>query len=300
MRGGYSADMSPSDVRTPVPYEAVESLAQVDAFDAPADFISSKIRSLVPNGPVKDALTGSWLGHPLHPVLTDVPIGTWTSALLLDWLGGSGSEEAADRLIAFGLAAAAPTFASGWIDYADSTAGNDTVKRVGIVHAVANGGGAVLMATSLAARRNGARGRGKLLALAGGALMGAGAFLGGHLSFAEGIGVDQTAFEKPDPDWHDVLAESDLAEGRPRCVEVGNVQVLVVRHGGALYALSDRCAHRGGALHEGEIEDGCVTCPLHGSVFRLSDGALERGPSAYPQPAWEVRAQGGRVQVRPA
>ena len=196
--------------------------------------------------------------------------------------------------------AAAPTFASGWVDYADSTVGNESVKRVGIVHAVANGGGAVLMATSLAARRNGARGRGKLLALAGGALMGAGAFLGGHLSFAEGIGVDQTAFETPDPEWQDVLAEPDLAEGAPQCVLVGDVPVLVVRHGGELFALSDRCAHRGGPLHEGEIADGCVTCPWHGSVFRLGDGALERGPSAYPQPAWEVRARGGRVEVRPA
>lgn len=290
--------MTSADARTPIAYEAVESLAQVEALDGPADFISKQVRNLVPGGPVKDALSGSWLGHALHPVLTDVPIGTWTSALLLDWLGGSDSEDAADRLIAFGLAAAAPTFITGWVDYSDSTVGNETVKRVGIVHAVANGGGAVLMATSLAARRNGARGRGKLLALVGGALMGAGAWLGGHLSFAEGIGVDQTAFEEPGTDWQDVLGESELAEGAPQCVRVDGVEVLVVRHGGELFALSDTCSHRGGALHEGEIADGCVTCPLHGSVFRLSDGSLERGPSAYPQPAWEIRASGGRVQVR--
>lgn len=292
--------MSPADTRTPRSHAAVESLAQVDALDGPADFIASKVRELVPNGPVKDALSGTWLGHALHPLLTDIPIGTWTSALLLDWLGGSQSEAAADRLIALGLLAAPPTFLTGWVEYADSTAGNESVKRVGIVHALSNGGGALMMAASLAARRNGARGRGKLLALLGGTFMGAGAFLGGHLSLGEGMGVDQTAFEEPDTDWHDVLAESELTEGTAQCVTVGSVEVLVVRHRGELFALSDRCAHRGGPLHEGEIADGCVTCPWHGSVFRLSDGSLERGPSAYPQPAWEVRANGGRVEVRPA
>jgi nitrite reductase/ring-hydroxylating ferredoxin subunit/uncharacterized membrane protein len=292
--------MSHLSSRTPRAYEAVESLAEIEALDAPADAIAKQVRKLVPAGPVKDALTGSWLGHALHPVLTDVPVGTWTSALLLDWLGGRDSAPAADRLIGIGLAAAAPTFATGWLDYADSVVGDETVKRVGIVHAVSNGGAALLFAGSLAARRNGARGRGKLLALAGGALMGAGAYLGGHLSFAEGIGVDRTAFEDADPEWTDVLADAELREGDPRCVEADGVPVLVVRDGGELFALSDTCAHRGGALHEGTIEDGCVRCPLHSSTFRLRDGALIQGPSAYPQPAWETRVQAGRVEIRPS
>lgn len=180
--------MSPTDAPTPLGQEAVHTIARAGALDTPAEFIAAKVRELVPEGPVKDVLDGSVIGHALHPLLTDLPIGTWTSALLLDWLGGSDSEGAADRLIALGLAAAAPTFASGWVEYANADR-SDAVRRVGIVHALANGGGAALMATSLAARRNGARGRGKLLALAGGALMGAGAFLGGHLSFGEGVGV---------------------------------------------------------------------------------------------------------------
>ena len=292
--------MSPSNARTPGAYDVAASLEQFDALDGAADFLASKVRQLVPGGPVKDALSGTWLGHALHPVLTDVPIGTWSSALLLDWLGGSRSEEAADRLIAIGLLAAAPTFVTGWVEYADSTVGSTPVKRVGIVHALSNGGGALLMASSLAARRGGSRGRGKLLALAGGAFLGVGAFLGGHLSLGSGIGVDHTVFEEPESDWRDVLAEAELVEGQPRMVDVDDVHVMVVRHGGALYALSDRCAHRGGPLHEGEIADGCVTCPWHGSTFRLSDGALQRGPSPYPQPAWEVRASAGRVEVRPA
>ena len=292
--------MSMIEARGPRGYEAVEQLAKVEALDAPADAIAKRIRGWVPAGPVKDALSGTWLGHALHPVLTDVPIGTWTSALLLDWLGGEGAQDGADRLIALGLAAAAPTFATGWLEYSDSTVGNTTVKRVGIVHAASNGTAAALFATSLAARRNGARGRGRLLALAGGACLLAGGFLGGHLSFAEGTGVDRTAFEAPPEDWADVAAESDLADGEMRCYEVGDVKVLVVRHGGELFALSDTCSHRGGPLHEGEIVDGCVQCPWHSSRFQLRDGSVMQGPSPYPQPVWETRVQAGRVELRPA
>lgn len=289
--------MSTIEARTPRGYEAADELAKVEALDAPADAIAKRIRGWVPAGPVKDVLSGAWLGHALHPVLTDVPIGTWTSALLLDWLGGERARDGADRLIALGLAAAAPTFASGWIEYADSTVGSQTVKRVGIVHAASNGTAAALFATSLAARRNGARGRGKLLALAGGAFMLAGGFLGGHLSFAEGTGVNRNAFEAPPEDWTDVAAESDLPDGELRCFEVDGVNVFVVRQGGELFALSDTCAHRGGPLHEGEIVDGCVQCPWHSSRFRLRDGAVIQGPSAYPQPVWETRVRAGRVEL---
>jgi nitrite reductase/ring-hydroxylating ferredoxin subunit/uncharacterized membrane protein len=291
--------MSTSEARTPRAYAATQSLASVEQLDAPADAISKQIRNRVPK-PVKDALAGSWLGHALHPALTDVPIGSWTSAVVLDWLGGDDGQAGADCLIAFGLLAAAPTFASGWVDYADSTSGNPAVKRVGIVHAVANGAAAGLFATSLAARRNGARTRGKLLALAGFTLASGSAYLGGHLSFAEGIGVDRTAFEKPPEEWTEVLAESDLADGKPHCAAVDGIPVLVVRDRGELFALSDTCSHRGGALHEGEVADGCVKCPLHGSVFALRDGSVREGPSAYPQPVWETRVRAGRVEVRPA
>ena len=118
----------------------------------------------------------------------------------------------------------------------------------------------------------------------GAGMVGVSGHLGGHLSYAEGVGVDQTAFEDPPEDWAPVMREGELAEGEPRYAEVHGVGVLVVRHDGELAALSNRCTHRGGALDEGEIADGCVTCPLHGSVFRLTDGGVLRGPAAYPQP----------------
>jgi nitrite reductase/ring-hydroxylating ferredoxin subunit/uncharacterized membrane protein len=291
--------MSPIDSRRPLAYEATERLAGVDALDPPADAIAGVVRKALPSGTVKDALSGSWLGHALHPLLTDVPIGMWTSALTLDWVGGKDAREAADRLILLGLGAAVPTLASGWSDWTDSFAGNDAVKRVGLVHAASNATGVALFAGSYVARKRGSRGLGKLLALAAGSAMGAGGFLGGHLSYAEGVGVDTTTFEHPGPDWHDAIEASALAEGAPQLADVDGVPVMLVRDGGEVFALSDRCAHRGGPLHEGRIEDGCVHCPLHDSVFRLRDGSLVHGPSAYPQPAWETRERAGRIEVRP-
>jgi nitrite reductase/ring-hydroxylating ferredoxin subunit len=216
----------------------------------------------------------------------------------LDWLGGSDKEEAADRLVALGIGSTLPAIVSGANDWADTTVGNPTVRRVGLVHALGNATATSLFTGSLIARRRGARGTGKLLALAGAGLMGASGHLGGHLSFADAVGADHTAFEAPVDDWTDVLADAELADGRPHCAEVEGVPVLVMRDRGELVALSDRCAHRGGALHEGEIDDGCVVCPLHGSRFRLRDGSVERGPSAYPQPVWEIRARDGRIEVR--
>jgi nitrite reductase/ring-hydroxylating ferredoxin subunit/uncharacterized membrane protein len=293
--------MSTSEqTRRPRAYEATEALASVEALDSTADAISGFVRKVIPAGPVKDALSGSWLGHALHPLLTDVPIGLWTSALTLDWVGGDDARVAADRLIALGVGATVPTVVSGYSDWADSTVGNPAVKRIGLAHAASNVVAVTLFASSWVARKRGSRGTGKLLALVAGGALGAGGFLGGHLSYAEGIGVDQTAFDEPEDSWQDALGEAELAEGQPQVADVEGVPVMLLRQGGQVFALSDRCAHRGGPLHEGEISDGCVTCPWHGSVFRLSDGSLERGPSAYPQPAWEARTRDGRIEVRPA
>jgi nitrite reductase/ring-hydroxylating ferredoxin subunit/uncharacterized membrane protein len=288
------------EARRPRTYAAVDGLGRLEAIDPPATALSGWVRSAIPKGPVKDALSGTWLGHAAHPPVTDLPIGFFSSALALDWLGGRDAGPAADRLLALGLASTLPAVATGASEWADSAAADDTVRRVGLVHAASNSTATLLFTGSLVARRRGARGLGKLLALAAGGAMAAGGLLGGHLTLASGVGVDQTTFETPDEDWHDVLAEAELGDGKPHCVDVGGIPVLVARDRGELVAISDTCTHRGGALHEGEIEDGCVTCPLHGSVFRLRDGSVMSGPSAYPQPIWEARVSGGRVEVRPA
>jgi len=289
---GYWAAMT-----TPAPLQAVDRIAGLEPLDQPAKAIGKSVRSAIPAGPVKDALSGTWLGHALHPLLTDLPIGTWTSAVLLDWLGGKQARGAADRLVGLGLVATVPAVATGLTEWADSEVASDEVRRVGLVHAAANGSATVLFGASLLARRSGARGAGRLLALTGAGVLAASGYLGGHLSLAKGLGVDETAFEEPPESWTTVLRDADLPEGELRYAEAGGVGVLVARVGGEVHAISNRCSHRGGPLDEGELHDGCVTCPWHGSVFRLADGGIERGPAAYPQPSWRVRVRDGAIEV---
>ena len=289
-----------TSVRSPRVHEAVDQLAGLEAIDEPAKAIGKVVRDTVPAGPVKDALSGVWLGHALHPLLTDLPIGTYTSAVLLDWLGGRDGRAAADRLIGLGLLFTLPTATTGLTEWADSEVGDPRVRRIGLVHAALNVGVTALFGASLAARRGGARGVGKLLALAGAGVLGASGHLSGHLSYAEGVGVAQTAFEEPPADWTPALRDEELPEGESRYAEVSGVGVLVARRDGAVHALSNRCGHRGGPLDEGELHDGCVTCPWHGSVFRLEDGSVVRGPAAYPQPRWDVRVRDGVVELKGA
>jgi nitrite reductase/ring-hydroxylating ferredoxin subunit/uncharacterized membrane protein len=282
----------------PRAHELSERIASIAALDAPAKAIAAKVRDLLPAGAVKDALSGSWLGHALHPLLTDVPIGTWTSATLLDVLGGESSRPAARRLIGLGLLAAAPTAWTGWSDWADSETGDDAVRRIGMVHAIVNGSAATLYGASLLARRRGAHRTGVLLGLAGAGAVGAGGWLGGDLAFVHGVGVDETTFDEGPQDWTPALDASMLLPDRPMSATVGSVEILLVRRDDTIHALADRCAHRGAPLHEGELVGECIQCPWHGSRFRLADGSLERGPSAYPQPLYEARENDGRVEIR--
>jgi nitrite reductase/ring-hydroxylating ferredoxin subunit/uncharacterized membrane protein len=272
-----------------------ERLAALEPLDAPAKPVAKFVRDAIPKGEVKDALSGTWLGHALHPLLQLLPLGTWTSAVLLDLIGGADDESAADKLIGAGLLSALPTFVTGWNDYADTEPASDSVRRIGILHAVANGAGASLFAGSLLARGRGNRGKGKLLALAGMGAVSAGGWLGGHLAYAEGVGVDNTAFEDYPEDWTRVADDAELLEGEPRRVAVDGIPLLLVRDGGVVRALADRCVHRGGSLSDGEVSDGCVTCPLHGSRFRLADGSVVQGPARTGLRIEEVAVDGDQV-----
>jgi len=288
-------------MRRQLPHALSARIGAIDALDAPAKAIAKQIRNVLPaGGGVKDVLSGTWLGHALHPLLTDVPIGTWTSATLLDLVGGRASRPAAQRLIGVGLAAAGPTAWTGWSDWADTEPDDDAVRRIGIVHAAANGTAALLYGASFAARRRGCHTTGVLLGLAGAGAMGAGGWLGGDLAFARGVGVNETLFVEAPADWTPALDASMLVENRPTQATVGDLEVVIVRRNGTIHALADRCAHRGGMLHEGELDGDCIACPLHGTRFRLEDGSLERGPSAYPQPVYEARVKDGRVEIRAA
>ena len=281
------------------PHRLSDQIGALEVLDGPGKAIARQIRGLVPaGGGIKDLMSGTWLGHALHPLLTDVPIGTWTSATLLDLFGGRASRPAAKKLIGVGLAAAGPTAWTGWTDWADTEPASDEVRRVGLVHAIANGTAAALYGASYAARRRGAHTTGVLLGLAGAGAMGAGGWLGGDLAYARGVGVNETLFDEEPADWTPVLDASMLVDNRPMHASAGERELLIVKRNGTIHALADRCAHRGGMLHEGELDGDCIACPLHGTHFRLDDGSVARGPSAYCQPVYEARINDGRVEVR--
>ena len=287
--------MSP---RTPIGHDLLERLASLELVDGPAKQLAKAVRSLKAPANVDEALSGTWLGHPVHPLLILLPMGSWTSAVLLDWLGGEDAEKAADILLGAGIVTAVPTVATGFADWADTEPASDTVRRVGIAHAAFNATGAALFAASLVARAGGSRPRDKLLALVGAGAISVSGYLGGHLTYAEGVGVDMTTFEDYPEDWTQALADAALGEGEMKAVDVGGVAILVVRSGGEVHALSNTCVHRGGPLADGELTGDCVKCPLHGSVFQLADGSVEQGPAAYPQPVLETRVREGSIEVR--
>jgi nitrite reductase/ring-hydroxylating ferredoxin subunit/uncharacterized membrane protein len=267
------------------------------ALDAAAEPAQRAARRLIPQGSrLKDALSGTWLGHPVHPPLTDVVVGAWTSALALDLAGGERAAPAADGLVALGVAAALPTAAAGASDWAELL---DRERRLGALHAAGNSAALALHALSWRERARGRRSRGRALSAAGWAIASCSAWLGGHLSFRRGVGVDQTVFEPVPEDWTPVFDEAALEEGALTPVDAAGAPVLLVRQGGTIHAMSDTCSHRGCALHEGELAGGVVRCPCHGSEFRL-DGALLRGPATAPQPAYAVRVRAGVVEIRGA
>ncbi|MBE2320841.1 Rieske 2Fe-2S domain-containing protein [Solirubrobacter sp. CPCC 204708] len=290
--------MSTQPAARPRLHRLVERLGEVAALDGPAEAVAKWARGAIPKGPVKDALSGVPIGHAAHPLMIVVPIGTWSSATLLDFVGGQQSRPAARRLIAAGLLASLPTAASGLNDWSDTTPASDSVRRVGAVHALANVAALGLFGASLAARRAGSHGRGVALSLAGMGAVTVGGHLGGHLSYAEGVGVDNTVFASGPEEWTAVLDDAALLEGELRGVEVEGRAIVLARRNGRIHALDDRCAHRSGSLADGELKGECVVCPLHASEFRLEDGAVERGPSAYPQPVFDVRVTDGWIEVK--
>jgi nitrite reductase/ring-hydroxylating ferredoxin subunit/uncharacterized membrane protein len=266
------------------------------------DTVSDKLQAAVqavakPQG-LRDLLHGTWLGHPLHPVLVQVPVGSFISAAILDLL--PGTNRSATTLIAVGTAGVTPAVAAGLLDWSQMTKNR---RRVGLVHAGANAVAVGLYAASLVARLRGRTTRGKALGFAGLSVAGLGAYLGGHLSYAQSGGANQAAPEivRVPEDWTEVGSLASLPDGRPAVRTVGDVSILLYRLGDQVSALIERCGHETAPLGEGEVTgsgaDACVICPWHGSVFRLTDGAVRHGPAASDQPVLRARVREGMVEV---
>lgn len=273
----------------------VNAIERFDRLDGVASSLARIVGQAVQARPIRNFLSGTYIGHPLHPVLTDLPIGAWSMAALLDTFGGTESERAADMLVCVGIATAVPTAAAGLNDWSD-TQGKS--RRTGLVHGAANATALCLHTASAVARATGRRGLGKALGKAGLGFLMFGGFLGGHLTYTNAVNVNKTAGRNGPSEWQPVLGEGELPDGERRKVEVGNVSLLLHRSGAMLYAVDSVCNHMGGPLDQGKIADGCVTCPWHGSTFRLEDGSIVRGPASHPQPAYETRVNEGQIEVR--
>jgi nitrite reductase/ring-hydroxylating ferredoxin subunit len=263
-----------------------------EPLDPAAEVVQDAITA-VPQ-PVRNVLDGVWLGNPLHPALTDVPLGAWTTAAALDLLGS----EAADQALAVGVLAAVPAALTGLNDWSHL---KGEPRRVGVVHGLMNTMGLTLNIGSLALRRNGHRGLARVLSGVGflGALFSA--HLGGELSFGMGVRVNRTAFEHPRDRYAPVIDASDLEDGRLHRVELEGEAVVMAKCGdGDVCAISAVCSHLGGPLDKGERDGDVVICPWHGSRFDLRTGAVEGGPAVYPQPRYETRVRAGKVEIRAA
>lgn len=283
---------------------AIQLIERQDWLDSVSDSLQPAIRQCFESGgalgrQIRDFLHGKWLGHPLHSVLTDIPIGAWTATMALDAIDEiSGREEfgeAADAALTVGIIGAIGSAVTGLTDWHQT---DGRARRIGITHGLMNASALALCTTSLVLRRQGARRAGRGLALLGYLVSSAAAYLGGHLVYGEQIGVDHTADQHMPEEFTEVMADADLIEGQMQRVEASGTPVLLVRRGGRIYAIAETCSHLGGPLAEGTLEDTSVRCPWHGSRFSLEDGHPIEGPSVHAQPCFEARVRGGKIEVR--
>ncbi|MBM3604262.1 MAG: Rieske 2Fe-2S domain-containing protein [Alphaproteobacteria bacterium] len=297
---------------TSLPERIAASLEAAEGLDAPAYKVADAATMVLEltgtaSQPIQNALHGTWLGHPLHPALATLPIGTWTMALGLDSseaLGLAPQRElgkAADVALKVGVAGAAAAAVAGMADWRQIH-GRD--RRTGLGHAALNSVALGLTIGSLALRRRGHRGLGRVASGAGWLALAAGAYLGGHLVYRRRIGVDQ-GDRSPEPrGFHPVLPAAALEEDRPRRVELWDpaaramIGVVLVRHQGRVHAMGSRCSHMGGPLDEGWVQNGGLVCPWHGSRYCLSTGRVLDGPSTAPQPRYEVRINNDQIEIR--
>jgi nitrite reductase/ring-hydroxylating ferredoxin subunit/uncharacterized membrane protein len=275
-------------------------LEEARTLDPVSDRLQAAVQAVAKPQRLRDLLHGTWLGHPLHPVLVQLPVGSFVSAAILDLLPPSGRSRASTTLIAAGVAGVAPAVAAGLLDWSQMTRDR---RRVGLIHASANAAAVGLYTASLVARLRGRATLGKAFGFAGLSVAGLGAYLGGHLSYAQSGGVNQAAAEivRVPQEWTEVGSLASLPDGRPAVRTAGDVSILVYRRGDHVSALIERCGHETGPLGEGEVTgsgaDACVVCPWHGSVFRMADGAVRHGPAASDQPLLRSRVRAGMVEV---
>lgn len=286
--------------------DSTDSLMQVvdnPAIDRVAEPLSQAVRGVYEAaGPIgqqaKNALHGVWLGHPLHPVFTDLPLGAWTTALALDAAAGDdpGMRRAATFAMGIGLAGAAGAAVTGLADWSET---DGRSRRNGLIHGLLNVTATSLFAAAFALRRKDSHDGGRECAWAGYAIALGAAYLGGDLVYRQRIGVTHADGELPE-EFTPVIDSAALAENTMVGVSAGGTDILLVRQHGRVCALVHSCAHLGGPLSEGTLKEGSVVCPWHGSEFALDDGRVLNGPAAHNQPCLTARERDGRIEVKAA
>jgi nitrite reductase/ring-hydroxylating ferredoxin subunit/uncharacterized membrane protein len=280
----------------------VEALPFLDDI---AEGVQPKVQEAVDVGgtTARNVLDGVWLEAPLHPALTDVPVGAWTAALVLDGFdvvtGKEPVRHAADASLVFGTLGALGAAVTGLSDWRYLSGGS---RRMGVAHGLLNTIGLVLSVVSLVLRATGRRNAGRLAFLTGYSISGMAAHLGGELSYHYGLRVNRNVFEAAGPDeFVPVLGEGELAQHDLRRVEVEGVGVLLSRSSaGEVCAIAAACNHFSGPLEEGDRQGDTVVCPLHNSRFDLCSGEVINGPAVFPQSRYETRVRDGRIEVKAA
>ena len=240
-----------------------------------------------PIRPIQGFLNGTWLGHPVHSAVTDVPVGAMTVSLVADLIG---QPLIADVAMVVGVLAMVAAAVTGIADYTEV---DGTARNRATVHGTVMVVTLLIYLVSLLIRSGNPTDRlvPIVLGIAGYGLLSLGAAIGGDLVYLIGTHVNRHAWRGAGAKWIavDLGGLPDIPQGGPTKVRAGINDLVVVREGDRILALHAMCAHAGGPLPEGTVVDGQIECPWHGSRFRLSDGHVTRNPAMYDQPAYEVR-----------
>jgi nitrite reductase/ring-hydroxylating ferredoxin subunit/uncharacterized membrane protein len=280
--------------------QAVDTREFRDASLAVSRFLHKQVlNGGEPARELADALHGKQLGHALHPALTAVTIGSWTTAFIYDILsflpGFKSARKAADTLTFLGIISAAPTALTGLTDY---TTIKKEAAHYGAVHAMLNSLALIFYTKSMVARLRGSRMSGRFFSLLGLSILTFSGWIGGELVYRYQIATNHGYDEGPE-DWTQVLAADALAEGTPTRAEVNEIPILLFRQGENVYAIGATCSHAGGPLDEGRVvDDVCIECPWHQSVFDMRDGRVVHSPSTFNQPRYETRVRNGQIEIR--
>ena len=252
----------------------------------------------------KSLLSGTWLRHPLHPLITDVPVGAWLLTALLDilWLispsGNAWAARGAQVTVLIGVLAGLAAVVTGSADWSD-TYGRE--RTVGLYHGLLQTLATVLYIVSTVLRFSAPTGDTVLAAILGFAglvVLAIGAYLGGDLVFDKGTQVNHTAWEHGGDDYEAVMPVAEATANKLYRVTVGGVPVVLVKLGDSYAALAATCTHAGGPLDEGELQGTRVQCPWHGSRFDLRTGAAVTGPASMGQPRYDVRVRDGQIELK--